>query len=1236
MKEVKVIYPSPEDVLVVSRETSTVTSTTRIDIHTPPLNTGANTHSSVKITQTSTCMEHKIHSPNVVLKGDDLSGRDSQPLDGQTDAVVRKESQETEIHSISSIKVKSGADTPVQVSITQDKAATKDTVTTPTPHRTLGSTPDEIDLSRIKENMETDPTSNTKEPEKTYPTVNKLDSPVLFVLESPIAETVITRQDSVGSPTPVLETHPSPEGEASPLKESPLPSGQICNEELSNSDLNPCQNDDTTEPLEELLSQSLPSLPQSQPSLPQSQPSLLPQPASPPTTIISTIISTTTTTTTTSAVVALKPASPPPSPTPPQDTHQPPTPTKETQDTHTSSHTLWETQPINSTQHETLPKTPRSSSPQKEHVKVTPDNNIEISASKDLLKKKIKMSPFLKIIHVLVDPPIQDNEDREDTVDNGSILPIEEEKCLIGSDSQVERNPDLSKNPVSSNESDKIDHDLDIDVLRTTTKENRPRGKSDIKQLEYPYQNQDQLNTHKRMPEKDDKRRRSRTHKRAGTEGEEACYPSLRKLGDATPGRLSNGKNTSKRKLFDPTAQSHMKILQAPQVQEAEPKALEGEEDVSFYVERKTYPADHTAEHHSTRKRHRVLTSLADRSTRRNSLGRGKAKGKQPLSQPQSRRQSGFMEDSALEESQSIYSDIDSSLGGEVDSWFIQRIEKIKYKGLTYYNKSSRKSVQNEEGDQKAKKRKYITKDAKHKSLNNTMASFDLEGLSDGETMQKSSKRTLFNSITPTDSTEQVNSYSSAISSNKRKALPSCVELPPKTSSTSEVSQNSSHDEWEPPSNKKKKSFTKKRREQPKQTATKNKGRGRQESRLKDGSCLHESGQHNTTTDSYILTEHSNLMESSVEILRHTSRSSVDSSSSAFMTFKLVAPKDKQADNTKMDSVKDENQPSTQPQESQDEVTPAVQYSPIKSPSSTPVLYLPSPALQVLSQSPQIHSLNQKFELYTQPATLDPQTDTDTNQHHNQTPDIAHHLNTSASVVKRTLAETQPFYYENSPDLFVLHHPSETLNTIDISAIHRPDSDTQEAPLGPLQSTMLNSPINKSKSPAPKFIYVSQPEVSYVNKELEKLAVVGGEDSGALDSPSSCDPIKAELRYNKDQTPLLVTITTTADIHQSDASPPNHTTQQHSPHSITTTILHTQPHKAATTEPQKQERPQINTKRIQPSLIHPVTPTAKVPPQSAGTPIYGSKPSSRMYRQLTQDHHHHTPLSSRHVSVSVV
>ncbi|XP_045107024.1 uncharacterized protein LOC123501970 isoform X2 [Portunus trituberculatus] len=972
------------------------------------------------------------------------------------------------------------------------------------------------------------------------------------------------------------------------MNESPLPSGQVYDEELFHSDSTAEETQDTTQPFIE--------------------PVVTPAPA------------------------------PTPSPSP-QDRTVP----KDVDDQRTSPTPL-ETTHTGLSTHKSIPQTALPPSLQ---VEKTTANDSQDFKPVHMLKK-LSMSPTFNLLMVKVkdDPHYKDTSGEAECDDPQAASGGGKERLDRERDTQGEENvhntsiaskvvqqrtkkvrslkyklveecaDETNSKSVTGglNEDSNASKNYDPHVLEDTK---RSREKSFTKMPKNPLLDQQEQHARKQTPYINNRGRKLATGNTSVKE-QQVSHPALitqRPTSLNTSNSSTTHRIRNKRKLFDPTAQASV-VLNQPHMEERKTTLETNHKTNTSLIDslqhdvNKMTDRTHTTKTQSPGKKRRV--SRSNSNSRRSRGGRGKRK-----SLPPPRRASGFLEESGIEDDpHSIYSDLDSNPEEEVDSWFMLRIEKIKHQ-RTYSNASTRNLSFKEDRNHTLKRKKYNTKEDSNRSPNTS----DIGDLSDDRLSNLSKSPLSF--TTTKDTARNVHNHSLSDRSAKRNRI---VSPPPvlKSTSISEQSQTSSHDEWEPSSAKKKKS----KKEDASLTRSR-KWSGRKQV-SKDGTSLVDDSQLLTdsrTFTSAVLADYSALHESSAETLRHTSRSSVESGTSNFTNFKLAAAKGK---GTRMENAiegeVDARCPSplprpsqpfiTEPQKPAPQVSPQVQESPV-TPISTPVLFLESPAFHVLSQPPQ-DSPGQDLELSIRPATHNDHYDAEIQD--NQMPPT--HLATN-SVPKTTEmvttspapASTQPFRVESTPQS--PQHPSH-LSTIDISII--PGSDTQAPTSGPLQSTLLDSPLNKSTSPAPKFSYVAEAEASYI----EKKQVVRGQDSTSHKSLSS-DPVKAELRYDKDQT-SLVTITTTAEIHQADAA-----VGELMDHSGTTTPEKNQqietpspPSEALKSEVREQERPQTNPPRIQPSLIQPVAPRAKVTPQSAISSF-----SSRMYRQLVQPQQ--TPVS-RHES----
>ncbi|XP_063884287.1 uncharacterized protein LOC135113143 isoform X2 [Scylla paramamosain] len=1276
---------------------------------------------------------------------------------GQEARVVKKQTSKRP-----SQELKSVSDVPSKGNIKDKAGSTKDAETSPTSPAILSRTPDKADPTQIEEenvtSQEADLAFNIK---SNIVKLNEVEAVQLIVSESPevephlkplshaqnkeySAKTIITnhthdmpdctKRTETGSlqvkphtSQPVSHTHDKHDymkPDTSPaiiadnglrhethteedtvhsnlalLKESPIPSGQVYDEELFDSDPIDEDTEDTTQPFVEPVVIAAVTAPAIAPVMtPVTAPVMAPvtAPAIAPVT---------------APAIALA-QSPSPSP---QDKQLPVTGSFVPKDVggQCTSHTPQETTQMEFSKHKPVPKTAEPPSQQKESVQAAASDTQNLSPIMGDLQK-LKMSPFLNLAMVEVvtypqytdargamnsgpqaapggggetsvmgmdrqveenaevsvmerDTQVKENADETSIGSEKMQHRPEEVTSLKKEDKLVEESADktssrsvtsgLSENSNVSNDGPELitQNVLNFDSICEDIK--RSSDKSVMKKLESPLLDHQEQRAKKGTPHKNNRGRKRTTRNTRGKE-QQMSYPILISQRAASPiNRLSTSRIRNKRKLFDPSAQSSVVVSPPqPHVEEKRQKTLDTNQNMANISttasgEFKHNSGDSLLQYDRNKMTNKIETHSSGkkcRVSRDKSYDRGfsgsKAKSE---NKPPPRRASGFLEESEVEEPHSIYSDLESSPNKQVDVWFLHRIEKIKHHKVTYSNTSSRRLSFKEEREHTVNKRKYSTEDDKNNSNN---SSSDIERLSHDNRFRNPPKSPLSGFTTSKDTSENSHAYSLPIDSPKRKGRnreTSALVL--KSTSTSEVSLTSSHDEWEPPSSKKKKSLSKK---EDTKHARSRRRTGKKQICLKDGNSLDDSLMQmnsKTFTSSSILADHSDLHESSAEALRHTSRSSVDSGTSNFVNFKLAASKGKatRMENARTEGEVDARYPSAlpqtskpfspKPQKSEPQASSPVQESPATQ-VSTPVLFLESPALQVLSLPPQEDSPGQERELSIPHATDSQQNDIETSQlelQDNQMPST--HRSTSTFDPKTTQvtvttaaalaqASTQPFRAGSTPQS--PQYPSH-LSTMDISAILIPGSDTQAPPSGPLQSTMLDNLLGKTTSPVPKFSYVSEAEASYIEKEHG----VRGKDSASHKSPSSNDPVKAELRYDRDQTPSLVTITTTAEVHQADTAldePVNHSgtaspRQTQTPGRNQQIETPSHPSEAFRNEVREQERPQTNPPRIQPSLIQPVAPTAKVPPQSASSGF-----SSRKYRQLLQTPQQ-TPLS-RHES----
>ncbi|KAK8392391.1 hypothetical protein O3P69_014627 [Scylla paramamosain] len=1258
-------------------------------------------------------------------------------------------------------ELKSVSDVPSKGNIKDKAGSTKDAETSPTSPAILSRTPDKADPTQIEEenvtSQEADLAFNIK---SNIVKLNEVEAVQLIVSESPevephlkplshaqnkeySAKTIITnhthdmpdctKRTETGSlqvkphtSQPVSHTHDKHDymkPDTSPaiiadnglrhethteedtvhsnlalLKESPIPSGQVYDEELFDSDPIDEDTEDTTQPFVEPVVIAAVTAPAIAPVMtPVTAPVMAPvtAPAIAPVT---------------APAIALA-QSPSPSP---QDKQLPVTGSFVPKDVggQCTSHTPQETTQMEFSKHKPVPKTAEPPSQQKESVQAAASDTQNLSPIMGDLQK-LKMSPFLNLAMVEVvtypqytdargamnsgpqaapggggetsvmgmdrqveenaevsvmerDTQVKENADETSIGSEKMQHRPEEVTSLKKEDKLVEESADktssrsvtsgLSENSNVSNDGPELitQNVLDFDSICEDIK--RSSDKSVMKKLESPLLDHQEQHAKKGTPHKNNRGRKRTTRNTRGKE-QQMSYPILISQRAASPiNRLSTSRIRNKRKLFDPSAQSSVVVSPPqPHMEEKRQKTLDTNQNkanisTTASGEFKHNSGDSLLQYDRNKMTNKIETHSSGKKCRvsrdkSNDRGFSGSKAKS-VSKPPPRRASGFLEESEVEEPHSIYSDLESSPNKQVDVWFLHRIEKIKHHKVTYSNTSSRRLSFKEEREHTVNKRKYSTEDDKNNSNN---SSSDIERLSHDNRFRNPPKSPLSGFTTSKDTSENSHTYSLTIDSPKRKGRnreTSALVL--KSTSTSEVSLTSSHDEWEPPSSKKKKSLSKK--EDTKHARSRR--TGKKQICLKDGNSLDDSLMQmnsKTFTSSSILADHSDLHESSAEALRHTSRSSVDSGTSNFVNFKLAASKGKatRMENARTEGEVDARYPSAlpqtskpfspKPQKSEPQASSPVQESPATQ-VSTPVLFLESPALQVLSLPPQEDSPGQELELSIPHATDSQQNDIETSQlelQDNQMPST--HRSTSTFDPKTTQvtvttaaalaqASTQPFRAGSTPQS--PQYPSH-LSTMDISAILIPGSDTQAPPSGPLQSTMLDNLLGKTTSPVPKFSYVSEAEASYIEKEHG----VRGKDSASLKSPSSNDPVKAELRYDRDQTPSLVTITTTAEVHQADTAldePVNHSgtaspRQTQTPGRNQQIETPSHPSEAFRNEVREQERSQTNPPRIQPSLIQPVAPTAKVPPQSASSGF-----SSRKYRQLLQTPQQ-TPLS-RHES----
>ncbi|XP_050728839.1 protein PRRC2C-like [Eriocheir sinensis] len=825
---------------------------------------------------------------------------------------------------------------------------------------------------------------------------------------------------------------------------------------------------------------------------------------------------------------------------------------------------------------------------------------------------------------------------------------------------------------------------------------NQLKGKSDVCQ---PFQEQPPPSPGQGAPARDRPWRRGRRQQGFTPDPGEAVhnptsYPLLPKPKEVTPlaTRQSGGRIRNKRKLFDPTTQEHVKVS-PPTEEKTSSQSSQDKQSEGVAAGKKIRrlgrsaaqgdsPAgqedEATAGRDNQRAGRQRAASNRERSLKayRSSKGKKRSKCKSPP-----RRASGFLEDSFLNgEGHTVYSDLECSPPMVVDSWFTERIERAKYSGLPYCNTSTRKSVA-----QERKRKRGLDSDSDTSGRSYLSVSAGTDRPAKAEAALKPTKKKALEAGTRFEDTSECAmecTDKTVKASPKRKSSrgerPSFHTLLARGTSSSEMSQFSSHDEWLPPSSgkkqwrKEKEDLTVSKRNE--SNARRQGGRWFKAKSFQDSSELCGANS-SSLVESGRVADSLELHTPTTDTLRHTSRSSIDSCTSEFINFKLTASRARTG--TTEGASPRLQPPAAEPQRSAMELqtspvepqTPSPVPQTSKSLVSSPDLQKSPPPLLVMSREPEpsLPPLSAPSPRPQMPALEDL-----SDQPVREKPCASSRQPQGHSTPRHTSPVSSPNI--PSPVLtqsFETPRPAQqTLKTADISSILNPEADTCDPLSGPFQSTLLDSHPGRGKgtSAGPRFSYVSEAESSFINNQEEKTELTVLRDEGMAvrcESPSAVDPVTTVLRYGRDQAGSLTTSSTTVEVHHiSDAPrgtdgddsdqpaalgsstpvPTSHKTlrnvkQPHQPNTrvsegeargrerCCTTMASTT---TTTSTPMLSSPPS--------SLVQPVAPTAMVPPQAvAGAPSRGGSTSGgggnttfmgRMYRQFMADLQQ-TPPSSR-------